>query len=108
MIHGISGCGVVGACGEGRGDVRLGRGDQEMICERAASGVVSFFVFLFISCLFQHQGCGVGGWGNFSASSRSFLFAMLLFLSSACSCGLKDDWRYGDGGDGGASEGVVD
>lgn len=45
MIHGISGCGVVGACGEGRGDVRLGRGDQEMICERAASGVVSFLSF---------------------------------------------------------------
>lgn len=47
MIHGISGCGVVGACGEGRGDVRLGRGDQEMICERAASGVVSFFCLSF-------------------------------------------------------------
>jgi len=92
----------------GRGCEVWSRGPRDDLRKGGFRGGL-FFVFLFLSCLFQHQGCGVGGWGNFLASSRSFFFAMLLFLSSACSCGLKDDWRYGDGGKGDAGEkGVVD
>jgi hypothetical protein len=53
--------------------VRLSSGDEEVICERAASGVASFFVFIFPSCLPAPRLYKlVVGWRDFFASSHSF------------------------------------
>jgi len=61
--------------------VRLGRGEPRDDLRKGGFRGGLFFVFLFLSCLFRHQGCGVGGWGNFLASSRSF-FSLLYFYFS--------------------------
>lgn len=78
--------------------MRLSSGDEEVICERAASGVASF-LSLFFHLVFRHQGY-ISWWlvgGISSLAHTLFFIAILLFFSSACSCGLEDDGRYGEG-----------